>query len=125
MKNIFVIVISLVLAYSCQNRANNQRIESADSYVHTKPDSLLSEKEIELKRLIGDVLIKNMAIEDNRFVFKLSRKEFLKTGIPEKYYDLLMQNIDDNNKWVDSYGIKNLDSIYQESMNDYKLFISK
>ncbi|MCK9305780.1 MAG: hypothetical protein PHP30_09580 [Bacteroidales bacterium] len=121
---VFVLLASLLFVVSCQNNNRKQQENLENDYVHLKPDSVLSPKELELKHTLGDIIIEYVVIENNQFVFKLSKKEFLKKGVPEKYYNLVLQNIKDNNKYLDSLldslKIDNIDSLLENTKNQYK-----
>ncbi|MCL2561994.1 MAG: hypothetical protein FWE10_06730 [Rikenellaceae bacterium] len=117
--------LALLFCISCQGNTNKQDADLFNDYVHIKPDSILSEKDIELKYAIMDITIENMAIKNNKFVFKLSKREFLKTGIPLKYYDLIIRNVKDNNKFIRNSRkagdnlFDNLDAMWEETKNEY------
>lgn len=66
--------------------------------------------------------LENVTVENNKFAFKLDKDSFLNMGIPEKYYDLLMKNIADNNRYLETgQSVKlNLDSLWQEIVKAYK-----
>jgi hypothetical protein len=104
-----------------QNRQEAHRTDSIDAkdYVHLKPRSSLSDEERVLLQTLKKAIYENMVIEKNRFVFNLDRDSFVKTGIPEKYYDLLMQNIRENNHFADSLSIHN-SVLLEQILDDYK-----
>ncbi|MDR0384590.1 MAG: hypothetical protein LBH60_00775 [Prevotellaceae bacterium] len=119
----FFLAFYLILV-SCQQNTQQEYRHKTNStvdkdYVHLKPRSGLSDEESTLLRTLKRAVYENMLIEDDRFVFKLDRDSFINIGIPEKYYDLLMQNIRDNNHWADSMSIHNAD-LLEQVLNDYK-----
>jgi hypothetical protein len=116
---VFVLLVSILFSVSCQNN-NEQQTDLKNDYVHLKPDSILSAKEIELKRTLGNIVNEYIVIENNKFVFKLTKKEFIKKGVPEKYYNLILRNIQDNNKYIDSLKIDNIDALLEHAKNEYK-----
>lgn len=86
-------------------------------YVHMKSRDSLSVEELELFKTLGKVLYENVTVENNKFTFTLEKDSFLNMGIPEKYYDLLMKNIEDNNRYLETeQSIElNLDSLWLET----------
>jgi hypothetical protein len=117
----FFLVFFIILVSCQQNRQEAHRTDSIDvkDYVHLKPRSSLSDEERVLLQTLKKAIYENMVIEKNRFVFKLDRDSFIKTGIPEKYYDLLMQNIRENNHFADSLNIHNA-VLLEQILDDYK-----
>lgn len=97
------------------------KIDYSD-YVHIKPRDSLSAEELELFHTLEKVLYENVTVENNKFAFKLDKDSFLNMGIPEKYYDLLMKDIADNNRYLETgQSVKlNLDSLWQEIVKAYK-----
>lgn len=56
-----------------------------------------------------------MDVKDNHMYFKLNRQQFIDSGIPGPYFDILQQNIKENNAYFDSLGLTNVDSILKAS----------
>lgn len=117
-----------VLAVSCnQTKLGKTATSDADEsvsakiddseYVHIKSRDSLSVEELELFKTLGKVLYENVTVENNKFTFTLEKDSFLNMGIPEKYYDLLMKNIEDNNRYLETeQSIElNLDSLWLET----------
>jgi hypothetical protein len=101
-----------------QQEYRTNSMEDKD-YVHLKPRSSLSEEELALLQRLKKVIYENMQVEDNMFVFNLDRDSFINMNIPGKYYDLLMQNIRENNYFLDSLSIHNA-SLLEEILNGYR-----
>lgn len=126
-------IMLALLAFSCNQTklwktAAGDVAENVDAeidyseYVHIKPRDSLSAEELELFHTLEKVLYENVTVENNKFAFKLEKDSFLNMGIPEKYYDLLMKNISDNNRYLETeQSVKlNLDSLWQETVKAYK-----
>ncbi len=48
-------------------------------------------------------------------VLELNKEEFLKMGIPVRYYKIIKQNVQDNNTFIDTSGITNVEEMYNET----------
>jgi hypothetical protein len=68
---------------------------------------------------LQDVAINNVSVKNNRMVVDISREQILAKGIPERYYHILLQNIRDNNAYIDSIGITNVDSLVTQRNIEY------
>lgn len=68
------------------------------------PDSLRTTEQKELMISVLKIRYDYTEIENNYMVFKMSREEFLKTGIPEPYYHFLVSRTNQHNlflyKWA-------------------------
>ncbi|TCC98959.1 hypothetical protein [Pedobacter psychroterrae] len=77
------------------------------------PDSLRTEQQnVTIKKLL-QVHREYFKVENNRFVLKLSKQEFFTKGLSDYDYNVTLQEIDGNNKYVDEYGL-DADSLNQE-----------
>lgn len=129
-KNIIIIYISAILALiitSCtqvKESASDKDVSKIDysDYVHIKPRDSLSTEELELFHKLEKAIYENMSVANNKFSFTLDKDSFINMGIPEKYWTLLMKNIEDNNHFVErEQSIElNLDSSWQENVKAYK-----
>jgi len=68
----------------------------------TAPDSLRSEEVSPLFRKLTSALYENCSINNDRFVVTISKKEWIKKGLPEIYYDIMKQDISDLNNFLDT-----------------------
>lgn len=71
-------------------------------YVNLIPDSLRTPEQNTLLRLIVKTVTENMVIENKRFVFKLTREDVVNLGIPEPYYEVMVNNAIANNIFMDN-----------------------
>lgn len=141
MKNSLLLFLATLCLFSCENKSASGTDDDATAkpteshnvvknvadttYVDVKgnkyqylgviPDSLRTPEQKQLIKLINEVSFKYMSVENNHMVFKLTREEYLAKGIPERYYDLLLKNIQDNNLFFDANGIKNVDKMINET----------
>lgn len=126
-KYLFIALSFLLLSCSQAKQQDEIHIEETSpidysDYVHIKHRDSLSADELELLNKLEKVIYSYLIVEDNVFSFKLSKENFLSEGIPEKYYDLLMKNIEDNNNFsADEQNVKlNMDSLWQVTVEEYK-----
>lgn len=77
------------------------KIQEDYRYVNLIPDSLLTTED----RLLGIKLIKaymeNVEVVDNRLVLKLTREDLKKYNIPEPYFEILQNQLIDQNFFFD------------------------
>lgn len=66
------------------------------------PDSLLTAEQNSLKRKLVDVLINNLDYKDDKFVFQMTKEEFLKKGFAPEYYDIIINDTKTSNKTIKS-----------------------
>lgn len=108
-----LILFSLILIFlSCQPSSNSGGqgpVESNDSYfdpnyeyVHLIPDSLRTHEQNAMLDTLQQLIIKNMQVEDDRLVFKMTKEEFVDKGVPEEYYDLIQKDLVNNNNYLDT-----------------------
>lgn len=129
MKSKKLLFLSLfILLFSCQEHSKNfpvrnppSVIKSNEIHQFTIDSAMLKEKGPEL-RLLQTVIVQNLQVVDNHFVFALSKEDFVKQGLPENYYIQLMKDIKDANNKFEAEGIKDVDKILKESYRDlYKI----
>jgi len=87
------------------------------------PDSLRTEEQARLLRLMNDITVDHISVKDNHMVLELSKEEFLAKGLPERYYKVLQRNIIDNNIFFDTSGIKNVDELMRRRKEEYEQYI--
>ncbi|WP_071145660.1 hypothetical protein [Bacteroides ihuae] len=119
--NIVWIICATAFA-SCQNQktTTNQIIQTLDSnkQIRQLPDSIRMKQEGKELERITKVIVTNLKVVNNHLYMPLNKDEFIKLGIPEHYYDTLIENLKDANKRIDSLGIKNMKEILNESYKD-------
>ena len=101
---IFKFIFLLGFFFSCANSAKNDAnletmsdaMLSARSLL-VKPDSLRSIEEKELLLQLESAFYEYFAFENDRFVVSISEEEWKKKNLPEVWYKILMQDIDDFN----------------------------
>lgn len=118
---------------SC-NQSNDMKISNVDisgndtitidysDYVHLKPKDSLSIEELDIYNKLEKIIYENLSVDNNKFSFSIDKDSFINMGIPEKYYILLMKNIEDNNCFAEKNRIidLNLSTSWQESVKAYK-----
>lgn len=112
-----LMVISSI--WSCSGHRNNNISKAEKIRRHDKmlsDDLKTPEKKEDLLKL-KEVLTENIGIQNNHFVFRLSKKEFKKTGLPTEYYDKIQREIKTNNDFIDANQIN-----ANELLKDGKLF---
>ena len=119
-------VIAVALTFSCNN-TQTEKVYPDLGYLVITPDSLLSEEDLNIKIKLLDLFINNLkAINGNQIKVDISKEEFLKSGLPEEYYDKVMKDIDDSNvaMMADSLGLySGLD--LEKSIQDAKDHLEK
>lgn len=129
MHNFFLAIVCVFAFASCKKEVkDSQDSVSVIQVVGSSPihpifiDSI-SGKEGEEIKLLQKTVVNNLIVTDNHVCFALTREKFLETGLPEYYYDQLMEDMKNINNMIDSTGLKNLDKILEESYKDlYEIF---
>lgn len=73
-----------------------------------------------LVELLSKTVIEHMTVVDNVMVIGITREEFVILGIPERYYDQLLGDIDTANRYLDSIGVPDKAALFEESYKDFK-----
>lgn len=131
MKRFIIVPIMVFILFSCQN--SNNTVESKEitkkeepyfrsnyHYAQQTPDSLRTLEQNALLKKLSIVLYENLAVKDNNMVCNLSEKEFVAKGIPVEYYELILKDMVNNNKFINESNITNMDSILRESNKQIK-----
>lgn len=87
-------------------------------YVNYISDSLRTPEQNGLLLLLSKTILDNMVIENKRFVFKLSRENVIDLGIPEPYYELMLNNVTDFNIMLDNADSITINHYYQNWERD-------
>lgn len=131
MKNLFILLITIVLFSSCSNNQNNESAiplnesiennsinpEDIDGIFSIHPDSMsMEQKEKQDKALT--LLKENIILKDGSFYSTATKEDFESIGISESYYYMLQENLNEMNAMIkeDSLDAKKL---YEEMMKDF------
>ena len=113
-----ILLIATIVAFaSCGKQAESKPAIAVDS-LEIMIDSLmtpeqktliyrvreddLTEEERTMLKLLEDVIIEYMTVENNHFKFNLSKEDFVKKGLPIGFYYRIQKDVRDNNKFIDS-----------------------
>lgn len=129
MKYTLLICISFAIL-SCKGKTETKGTAASDTtYIDIKgnkykflgqiQDSLRTSEQTNLIEKLNEITVLYISVKNNHMVFNLSREEFLAKGIPERYYNILEENIRDNNTFFDSNGIKDVDKMIEERKKTY------
>lgn len=83
------------------------------------PDTLRTEQQKATLKKLLQVHREHFKVENNKFVLKLSKREFLAKGLSEYDYIVTLQEIDGNNKFVKEYGL-DADSLNREMIRSIR-----
>jgi len=106
MKNL-IFIIALGLFSSCNVYASGNldwyrdAMEKLRTVIET-PDSLRSEEQSALLRGVEMMLTEGLAVENNRFVLIISRKEWKEKNLPEVFYYAFEKDITSVNHFIDT-----------------------
>lgn len=84
-----------------------------------KPDSELTESQLEAKLKFATFLKKHLKVEDNQFVLNVEPQDFEKAGLSKYYYNLLKVRIAEVNNLVDPLGVEDLADKFKEGSIEY------
>ena len=129
MRTLIFTILSVIFLSACQNNGKdqsekpqqkNEYFQFGDEYVHMIPDSLRTEEQQALydtiKNVLPRIIGENVVIENNHLVFKMSKEEFAKTGLPIQYYDLILKDMENNNNYLDTAKIEqSVEEIWKNS----------
>lgn len=79
------------------------------------PDSLLTDEQKLLRDKFREVILDHLKIENNQLVYDLTREEFLKSGVPVKYYDQFLLDVETLNQAVQQDSTLDLEQIRKDS----------
>ncbi|HWK98481.1 MAG TPA: hypothetical protein VNQ55_00975 [Parapedobacter sp.] len=102
--------IAIISFLSCQEQqttgtlkpvAKEDYFEPGKEYVQLIPDSIRTAEQQAvydmLQKEIPRILSEHVEVKDSILVFNMTRDEFVETGLPEQYYDLLLKDIQNIN----------------------------
>ena len=117
-------LLNMSLLFSCRNKNTETAVaperwtwpDSIENILIVNPDSLYERMQADstysdidyytpeqrdLYFSLYKLIYEYTEIKNDREVFKMSREDFLKTGIPEAYYDWIVSGVKDNNDFMD------------------------
>lgn len=109
-----IVYIMIVTFISCQsNKQEDKMLPLLDNYeyVHFIPDSTATAEQLVLKYKIAELMVSHLKNEDGLFKFNLTKEEMIAKGIPEPYYNVILNNITEMNIFQKSNVVKNVDSL--------------
>ena len=129
-KKILASIAILGLLYSCANY-----IENKDDVSDSREESIRNMRELlgtpvhlrsaEGKALLhrmGTVVYDRFIIQNERFEITINQEEWVKMGLKEEYYDMVVKDFEDINNFLDTtsvYKQLTLDS-WEESKNEFR-----
>lgn len=112
MNRSLLIVCMACLSFSCQEPSKKAKIAGTITdtgyfdpnydYIHLIPYSLRTKEQNDILDTLNSVVAKNMGLKYGHLIFKMTEEEFVKKGIPEPYYDLILKDIKTNNNYLDT-----------------------
>lgn len=84
-----------------------------------KPDSELTESQLEAKVKFAAFLEKHLNVEDNQFVLNVEPQDFEKAGLSKYYYNLMKVRIAEVNNLIDSLGVEDLADKFKKGSIEY------
>jgi len=133
----FLLAISFL---SCQQRktietlkpvAKEDYFESGKEYVHMIPDSLRTAEQQavydKLKKELPRIYVDHAVVKDSLLVLNMTRDEFAETGLPEQYYDLLLKDFENINKFFYSGydGGQSMEEFLEDGKKSYIEFMKR
>lgn len=129
-----VLIFAFVFLVSCKENTrggqNRTRPHEDTIYVDIKgnkykflgeiPQNLRTKEQAELIDKLNETSIRYTSVKNNHIILDLTREEFLATGIPGRYYESLVKNIQDNNQYIDANGIKDVDKMMEDRRKWYQ-----
>ena len=122
MKHYIIITLALLtLSISSKSIQSKETTNTSFQSVFEIPDSLLTAEQDSLKRGLVDVLINHLDYKDNRVTFRMTKKEFTNKGYDPEYYDIIVNNLNLDNKLRNSY-IDDIDweKLINDKIKEYK-----
>jgi ABC-type Fe3+-citrate transport system substrate-binding protein len=119
-KKLNILVLFFFFTISCEESKTDsfQNKNSVNSewkvQQHLDTTRLKENKELEL---LLKTIVKGLKVEKNHLTFTLTREEFFKLGLSEKYYDRLVIDLGFANNLIDSLGI-DAETMLKESYRD-------
>ena len=120
-------VLVMTGAASCGNSGNGsvrdeKSVKSEQSvgksgtqqeYVHQIPVEKRTPEQQKMVETLETILKENIKVIDGKAVFGMSEADFMKTGLEKKYYDRILQDIEDINSFVKKNEL-NADSLFTD-----------
>ena len=123
MRKIIIIALSVFMFSAC-TQSKEQSSTTDFHSVFEIPDSLLTVEQDLLKRELVDVIVNHLNYKDDKFVFQMTKEEFLKKGFAPDYYDIITNNFDESNKTnrriIDFDDDIDWEKLVEEKIKNYK-----
>ncbi len=107
----------LLIVFSCQQDVSKVKVsdkffplQKDYEYINLIPDSLWTPEQRLLVYKLTGIIAENIANENDSLVLKLTKEEMIAKGIPEPYYNLLLNNVIELNA-LEETGKISIDSI--------------
>lgn len=84
------------------------------------PPELRSAEQIKYLKSLLRVISDNLIVKDNHMFLDITKQEFIKSGLLERDYDFAQNGLIDNNEWIDSKGIKDVNKMIEKFKTDLK-----
>ena len=81
--------------------------------MHRIPAEKRTPEQQKMVETLEAILKENIKVIDGKAVFGMSESEFMKTGLEKKYYDRILQDIEDINSFVKKNEL-NADSLFTD-----------
>ena len=129
-KYFFPLVIILMVACNNTDQKNTGKFQNIDStkqgkivlydtsypFVNLIPDSLRTPKQKDFLNHLLKVIAKYVKVENNHMIFTLKEDQLDSFNIPRPYYQLIKQNMKENNEYFDKNGIGGVDTLWQNAI---------
>ena len=109
---IYVFLILVILFYGCKERVTTGNWREPNTYKESllvMPDSILTKEQIELKKKIRLIFIKDLEVRDQKYHFRVDSSVFQRNNVSYKYIDMLLYDCDIQNKNIEAM-IKEVES---------------
>lgn len=109
--------------FSCHHSPRMSTMDRSDTCLrpfYRLPDSLLTADEVQAKQKYLRLLLTYLTVENNRYVFRVSKDSFLRGGIPGIYYDQLIESVEETNRWAEQMHIDSLSVLFQHAREELK-----
>ena len=93
----------------CEKTDARELIARIANSIYLEEEDKLSEAEIKLFRQLGEIYFEYVSVENNRFILTISREEFVQKGLSEIFYDILQEDITNNNYGLDKHPFSEID----------------
>ncbi len=106
-------LLAIIALLSCKSFSQSTNPTDKNVEIYNRiflADSLLTKEELKLKYITGDLITKNMYVDENSICTRLKEDDFVKNNIPLYYYYVLIRDIKNANAFMKNNKIT-IDSI--------------